>query len=187
MQKGADLWDDFKRLFPAEVRKLNDEQRKQFWSSRPARTNTYRNLLPRVAAGLKLEYNSEYSESLFRIDGLMADRACHGMPRIWIEYENDARTTEREMDKLCYVRSPLKVLITVDRWPDVPLKDMWLRYVRESWSCWPESGDTVYAFVVGEAKDAGGGVESLFFHLFSASADGNTAPEEEELIGGFPP
>ena len=188
MRKGVDLWDSFKRLFLVEVREFNDEERKQFWSSRPSRTSMYRDrLLPRIADGLKLEYKPESSENYFRIDGLYADPDCYGVPQIWIEVENDPKSSEREMDKLCYVRSPLKVLITVDRWPDDHLKAEWLRYIRETWSCWPESTDTVYGFIVGEAKNSGDGGESLFFHLFSVSADGNAAPEEEELVGGFPP
>lgn len=186
MRNGADLWNDFRKLFLAEVCKLNYEERKQFWWSRRDRTERYRGLLRSIAGELKLDYNPKVAEKYFRIDGVYADPACCGMPQIWIEYENDARSTQLEMDKLCYVRSPLKVLITVSRWPAVRLKEEWLQYIRDSWSCWPESADTVYGFIIGEAKETVRGGESLFFHFFSVSADGNATPEEEELIGGLP-
>lgn len=180
-QGGHEIWESFVAAFLAEVRSLSESDRMRFWETETSRTATYDALLPRVANKLGMDFKSEY----MTVDGhlKLAGGRWNGFAQIWVEYENRIGGTEEEMDKLCYLRSPVKVLITVGTWPS-EWKEKWRAYVRENNLWLPESPKAVYGFIVGEARRIDSDKECLHFHIFTLSPDGTeTCQEKEELIG----
>ncbi len=181
IRKGEELWQNFVAAFLKEVRSMPVSDRNRFWSERTDRTSTYDALLPQVGDRLAMTYVPEF----MRVDGhfkkVVGPDA--GFPQIWVEYENEIGKTLEEMDKLCYLRSFLKVLITVGAWPR-DWKGRWCSYVKGNNVWLPELQETAYGFIVGEAKRSGTGKECLYFHFFAISPDGREISEErEELIG----
>ena len=180
MSEGRELWRKFEDAFLGEVRSLSKNDLHIFWWSSSGRTKTNADrVLPGVGGRLHLEFVTEY----LRIDGHYRDQK--GCAQIFLEWENDVNTTAEEIDKLCYVRAPLKVLVTVSEWPCVKVKETWLNMIRDSWRWLPEAGETLYGFVIGEAKEMESGGEGLFFHFFTSSAKGDPSEEEEQFIATF--
>jgi hypothetical protein len=181
MRKGEEIWENFVTAFLSEVRSMSDSDRNCFWSGQKARTSSYSELLTRVGARLGMDMVPEYMHVDWQFKRARGPEA--GFPQIWVEVENVMGKTLEEMDKLCYLRSYLKILITVGAWPG-NWKDEWCSHVKENYVWLPESQATVYGFIVGEAKRAGAGKEWLCYHLFALSTDGKEiSAEREELIG----
>ncbi len=186
MGEGLQLWNNFVDAFLTEVKKLgsSSDELHSFWGSITGRTDRYlgnSGLLKRIDSKLKLEFIWEY----LHIDGCYRD--SNGWPQVFVEVENNPNSTLNEIEKLCYVRAPLKILITVSKWPpDKPLKQIWTKNISNSWQWLQESPDTVYGFMIGEAKKDNSQGESLFYHYFSVSATGEVLNgEKEEFIGKF--
>src|SRR5208282_4961611 len=158
MRKGEEIWQNFVTAFLSEVRSMSDGDRDFSWSSQKARTSTYGELLTRVGARLGMVIVPEYMHVDRHFKKAGGPEA--GFPEIWVEFENEMGKTLEEMDKLCYLRSFLKVLITVGAWPS-NWKDKWRSHVKGNNVWLPESQETVYGFIVGEAKRAGAGKECL--------------------------
>lgn len=81
------------------------------WSSKPDRTRFYANdLLPAAASKLKLVHQKEK----FTVDHVLLKRSIndHLVPQIYIESENDYERATHEIQKLCSLNTPLRVLIT---------------------------------------------------------------------------
>ena len=112
------LWFEFIEHFNVCIRKYSNEQLRQAWKTLPKRTKFYTDgLLPQVANDMNLEITKEE----FKVDFVMAVEdpySEHKIPKIYIESENDIRKAEHEIRKLCSLNSPLRILITVDEWPD---------------------------------------------------------------------
>lgn len=175
---GIELWPKFKEAFMQAVRMLPPRDRAKFCAGpeRRYRTEIYKTrVLPDVGRRLGLTLGGGH----LTIDAHYKDSG--GYPYIFIEYENVATTAKQEVEKLCYVRSPLKILITV-RGPDDKLKQEWSNSVRESWREWlPESDKTVYGFVTGPAP----GVRGPSFCFFSLATRGDSACEEKDVSETF--
>src|SRR5438445_12759241 len=107
MGNSSELWTKFKEALMAEVRSLAQEGLLgECWGTETGRTKMYtERIVPGIGQRLGLEYVPEW----LNIDGGYWDR---GLARIFLETENNAQITYQEMDKLCHVRAPLKVLIT---------------------------------------------------------------------------
>jgi len=181
MRTGQEIWQNFVTAFLSEVRNMSDSDRNCFWSGQKARTSTYGELLTRVSARLGMDMVPEYMHVDWHFKRARGPEA--GFPQIWVEVENEMGKTLEEMDKLCYLRSFLKILITVGTWPS-DWKDKWCSHVKANNLWLAESQETLYGFLVGEAKRAGGGNECLDYHLFAFSPEGKEiCAEREELIG----
>ncbi len=115
------LWFEFVDHFNVCIEKCSDEQLCQAWSSRKDRTKFYtKDLLPQVAKNMNLEITKEK----FKVDFVMGkeDSSEHVIPKIYIESENVFNSAGQEIEKLCSLNSPLRILITVDEWPNDPTK-----------------------------------------------------------------
>ena len=114
------LWFEFIEHFNVCIGKCSNKQLRQAWSSRKGRTKFYTDdLLPQVANDMKLKITKEE----FTVDFVMAIEdpySEHKIPKIYIESENDIIKAEHEIRKLCSLNSPLRILITVDKWPNNP-------------------------------------------------------------------
>jgi len=191
MTRGLKLWNDFASELLRELRVLSPEQLSEFWGTVPGRTEFYLNrdcgLIKKIATRMGMRFPKKEN---MHIDGEL-DRE-DGFPEIFIEVENYVKgVADSELEKLCYVRAPLKVLITVCAWPNEALKSRWLQDVRDCQQKWlPESAEVVYGFIIGEAKQENkdsGKREGLKFHLFAASPDGEIIDERPaEVVAWFP-
>ena len=78
-------------------------------------------LLPQVAKKMNLKINKEK----FKVDFSMGKEDPYSgeeIPKIYIESENVFNSADHEIRKLCSLNSSLRILITVDEWPDEPEK-----------------------------------------------------------------
>lgn len=115
------LWFEFIEHFNICIGKCSNEQLRQAWKTLPKRTKFYTDdLLPQVANDMNLEITKEK----FKVDFVMGkeDPSGHVIPKIYIESENIFNSAGQEIEKLCSLNSPLRILITVDEWPDDPKK-----------------------------------------------------------------
>lgn len=118
------LWFEFIDHFNVCIEKYSDEQLRQAWSSRKDRTKFYTDhLLPQVANDMNLKIAKEE----FNVDFAMGVEDPYSdsgkpIPKIYIESENDISIAEHEIRKLCSLNPPLRILITVNKWPDAPEK-----------------------------------------------------------------
>jgi hypothetical protein len=140
-----------------------------------------------VAEGLRLELPRGYGRGFLTVDCTFKVRegADRGSPQVFIEYENRAQSAMVEVEKLCYLRAPLKILITFCRWPDKDLRKKWVDCVAGSWKWLPEFSGIVYGFVIADIMcERQGGRKRLCFHFFGVSADGVLMGNERtEFIG----
>jgi hypothetical protein len=188
MTKGLVLWNDFMPMLLDELRSMPQGKIDYFWSTASARTNCYlspdQGILPKIAARLGMVFSTE----IMRFDGQFRYKEP-GFPLIFVEVENNPSSiADSELEKLCYVRAPLKLVITVCRWPNSALKTRGLKDIADCAEQWLlESSEVVYGFVIGEAK----WVEAerrpgLFYHSFAADANGIVIEERpSEFVGWF--
>lgn len=81
------------------------------WRSKPDRTRVYaENVMPAVAATLGLKFAKER----FTADYVMSKTSVRGtsVPLIYIESENEYSRADYEIEKLCSLNAPLRVLLT---------------------------------------------------------------------------
>jgi len=115
------LWFEFIEHFKICIGKCSDEQLRQARNNSKKRTKFYTDhLLPQVANDMNLEITKEK----FKVDFVMGieDPSEHVSPKIYIESENVINSAGQEIEKLCSLNSPLRILITVDEWPNDPTK-----------------------------------------------------------------
>jgi hypothetical protein len=193
MTKGLKLWNDLAFEFLRELRAMSPEQLKKFWGTRSDRTASYLGkkdgILPRIAMKMGMRFKAEH----MRFDGEFYREGDDGFPEVFVEVENKATDIARsELENLCYLRAPLKLVITVSMGPeqDKALKSQWLKDVKDCQQKWlKESPEVVYGFIIGEVKweDTDQGKrKGLKFHLFAASPDGEiVVKERDEVVGWF--
>jgi hypothetical protein len=112
------LWEKFLAEFARHVSAVEPDDLMRVWASRPARTDFYKKvLMPQVAAALTLKHGKEK----FTVDYVMSmDRGDCLVPKVFIESENAIDGAGHEIEKLCSLNSPLRVLITVrNGWKDI--------------------------------------------------------------------
>jgi hypothetical protein len=159
-EAAREYWNGFRATLREQLAHITSERFSDAWHVEPERTAFYvREILPRVAAGLKLETAAE----LFLVDLAMGLPSQAGMvPLIWIESENNADTATYEVRKLAALSGPVKVLITCCEWDDTTgawrhggrkrqYLEQWLTIVRSHSQAWPTI--SVFAIVVGEWND----------------------------------
>ena len=116
------LWFEFIEHFNDCIRKCSDEQWRQAWGNSTNRTKFYtEDLLPQVAKNMNLKITKEE----FKVDFVMGIEDPYfeyKIPKIYIESENVFNSAGHEIRKLCSLNSPLRILITVDKWPNEPEK-----------------------------------------------------------------
>lgn len=178
--RGIELWDTFSDCLLAELRDKDADQIAAGWSSSAARTKFYLGpdgVLDRVAHQMGMTFCREY----MKLDGHL--KRDDGFPQIFVEVENAPQSTQNEVEKLCYVRAPLKVLVTVSTWPNPPLRDMWLQGIADCAHWLPECPDVVYGLIIGQVKATQPTGRILVYHLLTASSTGVIITENrEELI-----
>lgn len=180
MKLGSDLlWNMFKESLFKEINTINKEQLVKAWDSCKDRSNFYFDFLfPRIANELGLEYKKE---AVFRFDGVMFKKAVNGqpVPIIYIESENDAKSTVREVYKLCSLNAPLKLLFICQLWSqerkEELMQDFWIDIIDAFKNEIGLVGSI--GFINAESRDG-----RLRFHLILVNEDGERVEDIENFI-----
>ena len=159
--KPLDLWTRFREELLTELRSRLSAPEVLAWclgatADAAKRTSLFTlkdGVLDRAAQHLQgmelvLSRGSNRAEDYLRIDATIRD--TDGYPQVFIEVENRLSDTQREVEKLTYVRSPLRVLITYgSRWPDEQRIEEWRSQVSRCQRNWlAESPEVVYGFAI---------------------------------------
>ena len=115
------LWQIFVEHLQHSFRAFPPESFRKAWQSHADRTDFYRFMMREVARRMKLELIPEFR----KIDFAMAKRRHEALvPVIFVECENITTTAYKEVDKLCWLAAPLRVLMTSVEWdPSLGLWD----------------------------------------------------------------
>lgn len=127
MEEGYKLWQVFKKKLITSL-KADPEGLLQSWGSKANRTEYYfKNLLPKIAFEMGYSFKSEKP---LRVDGLFYKTASQStpIPYIVIESENNIHSSSEEIEKLCFISAPLKVLFVVNEWNDILSKKIASEY-----------------------------------------------------------
>ena len=144
MPRGFDLWIRFRDTFLASAREIDPSR----LANRSERTRAYglgrrgqEGLLPSLVPKLgMLRFDQEYLGA----DGVFVREG--GWPEIYVESENDAADSWREIERLAYLRAPLKVLITT--MPTPSIEQRWAKDIQAAHEWLSESGESVYGFLI---------------------------------------
>jgi len=112
------LWENFKQSFKTTVNNFPIQTLEQSWVSKAERSKFYfESLLPKISGLLELEFKTERP---FRIDAIFFRRGSQTteVPIVYIESENDAKSSHEEIYKLCCISAPLKILFVCNSWTD---------------------------------------------------------------------
>lgn len=111
-ERNIKLLQTFHTAFRVAINETEVSELSVAWSSNKRRTAFYCDvLMPNIAMQLNMEHGKEE----FKIDYVLSQISLRGamIPQIFIESENDYKSANHEIRKLCSINSPLKVLITV--------------------------------------------------------------------------
>lgn len=161
------LWNRFLETLENSLKTFDFSEYEHAWLSPSNRTSFYINkLFPKIAKSLGFDLLYED----LRIDVILSIRATSGwdVPVISIESENDSESAEREVWKLCYLNSPLKVLFICTEWSEKRFNEL----ITEHWSYIVNSFkdisllNGILGIIVAEKTD------KLRFYFFAFDDDG---------------
>ena len=112
------LWTSFRTSLINSINETEINDFEKAWVSRTERTLCYfDSLLPKIAGKMNLEFEKEM---YFRVDGTFYKTGGQKIkvPIIFLESENDVRSSDGEVKKLCLLNAPLKVLMICNDWND---------------------------------------------------------------------
>lgn len=112
------LWENFKQSFKMTVKSYPIPTLEQSWVSKAERSKFYfESLLPKISELLELEFRTERP---FRIDAIFFKRGSQttDIPVIYIESENNIKSSNEEIYKLCCISAPLKILFVCNSWTE---------------------------------------------------------------------
>lgn len=172
------LWTTFKNSLVESINETETSVFELAWKSRPERTRFYfDSLLPKVASKMNLDFEKEMK---FRVDGTFFKKAgqTSKVPIILLESENNAFDSHDEINKLCLLNAPLKVLMICNDWNDASKKmltENYWGYIIEDFA--KESSLTGYfAIIIGEWN------ETLKFYTFVYDNLGNSIESEDNFL-----
>lgn len=139
-------WKKFRDSLVAELKLTPIGEFEEAWQGLKNKTEFYGSkLLVRVAHRNQWEIWNEF----LRCDFALAN--SDGIPIIFIESENNHASASEEIEKLCCIAAPVKVLFLSCEWFNSERQafiDDWLERIRRQHSALPF--DCMYMFVVGE-------------------------------------
>ncbi len=118
------LWDNFKTAFKQMAKNFPVQVLEQSWLTKSDRTKLYFEiLLPKIAMLLDLKFKTERP---FRFDGIFFKQGSQNteVPIVYIESENDAKSSHEEFYKLCCISAPLKVLFICNAWTAIDKEEI---------------------------------------------------------------
>jgi len=160
------VWNDFKNAFCDALDEFDRETLLKSWQ-KGGRTPFYEHqLTPAIAAKLNLDRIVER----FRCDYTFLDK--RGIPHIFAESENNHETAGHEIDDLCCLAAPLKILFLSCDWQETErdkFLPMWCEAIRKRHAAVPL--DCLYSIIVGEWDDDVHVQLSYFFTLIDANGN----------------
>jgi hypothetical protein len=139
------IWEDFRNAFCKALDETDKATLLDMWSHVRKKTFYYeKTLMPSIAGHLSYELQIERQ----RCDYSFLNQ--NGVPLIAVESENDYRTAWHEMESLCSLAAPVKILILSCDWQGVKGKYLseWGEIIRKHHAV--VSVDSRYAIIVGE-------------------------------------
>lgn len=138
-------WPKIRKETEAELlnRPLSDFEKA--WNGLEEKTVLNNQIFRRVAERLEYEFGTEF----LRCDFVIKNR--DGIPVVFIESENNHTSAGHEIEKLCAVAAPVKILILSCEWSDSEKEQylpIWKDRIARQHSYFGE--DCVYAILVGE-------------------------------------
>ena len=166
MQFTSDLlWASFRKAFVDTTNEISIVDFEKAWISSGDRTMFYfDSLLPTIAKKLDLTFEKEM---IYRIDGVFSKVGGQNtkVPVIYLESENDIRTSEREVNKLCMLNAPLKILMVCNEWNEASkklIKEYYWDYIIEDFA--EQIGlKGVFAVIIGEWNET----LKIYTHVFN--------------------
>lgn len=145
------IWQQFKGAFQKALDEAGPQKLTQAWQHVRNKTAFYEQLLmPAIAKHLRLE---------FQIERLRCDYtflSIDGVPLVAVEAENCHGTASKEIDSLCSLAAPVKVLVLSCSWEDTEeqkFRPKWIEVIKAHHSL--VSVDCIYAIIVGEWQEEG--------------------------------
>jgi hypothetical protein len=172
------LWEEFKSSLKTIIENTEDKVLIKAWDSK--RTSFYKNeLFTKLAKSLNLIYKNK---EFLTVDGTFYKQNREDgalVPIVFIESENQENTTDNEINKLCCLNAPLKVLFIACEWNEEKRKDLtegfWELILHDYLECNKLVG--YLGIIVGEWIS-----NSLKYYTFAYGEDGKIADEERLLI-----
>lgn len=149
------------------------------WSVGYDKTQFNKTLLQKVAAACQYQFKSEFLRCDFAF--LNSDR----IPVVFIESENIHTSAFQEIDKLCAVSSPVKVLFLSCEWADSERQSFlpgWIKRMKSHHDFYGH--DCVYMVVVGEWGRGKPCDDILRYYLESFDSQGSLIEPPKEITPG---
>jgi hypothetical protein len=178
------LWHSFVIEFKKHLDAASESDLKNAWSTHTNRTRFYRKILSNVSQGLGFEIGPEE----FTVDFVMWTSGTEErVPLMFIESENSVTTAIHEIRKLACLTAPLRVLITVVEWDEIPgvwkgggmrskLLSEWEAIIRRHNFVWPRVG--LLGLIVGEWRPD----DTLRFYANAFRASGALLKDSDQRI-----
>ncbi len=176
------LWADFSAKFIEYLQTAPSDALATAWSTQTERTKFYQTTaLEHVASTLGYKFRTE----LFKVDFAMSvvkdDRK---IPIIFVESENLITTAAHEIQKLCCISAPLRILLSVAEWDETKgvwqsgghrttYLSEWQAIIRAHNSVWSRTG--LIGIVVGEWRPT----DVLRFYFTAIDAEGALVGADE--------
>lgn len=168
------LWTDFKNAFIKAADEAGKSKLSEAWRDPEPKTIFYKtNMMPRIAEHLAMRHKVER----LRRDHTFLDENC--VPKVIIECENKHGEAWREMESLCSLAAPLKVLVLSCDWEDTEraiFLPNWIKIIKKHHAV--ISLDCLYAIIVGEWQDDG----CVEYSFTSIDANGNEARDGRHRV-----
>jgi len=161
-------WNRFKSSLAEELRATPIEVFAAAWGGRKDKTGFYgSSLIPRIAQKCEMKVWYEF----LRCDFALANG--EGVPLVFIESENCHGSASEEIEKLCCIAAPVKVLFLSCSWHDSEREAWlggWLQRIRKQHDL--IEFESIYMVVVGEWGRGNPSDEVLRYYLESFGTDG---------------
>jgi hypothetical protein len=164
-----ELWSNFKDAFVKSLDVIGKSRLEEAWADVRVKTIFYKkDLMPEIARHLGMNHKTER----LRRDHSFLD--ANHVPMIVVECENQHGTAWQEVESLCSLAAPLKVLVLSCEWQASEQKvylPIWTDIIRKHHAV--ISLRCLYAIVVGEWLDADSCVEYSFTSIDHEGKDSN--------------
>lgn len=166
---------DFKREFISVLKSTSVERLNLAWSSQTERTAFYYEILRPISHNLGLKLITEF----LRVDFCL--NSSIDIPLIVIESENIVSSANHEVEKLCSLAAPVKVLLLCCSWADYERAkwfDGWRKRIKDHHVEIQRYG--IYLFIVAEwGRKQPIYDESLRYYIEEVGSDGALIGSEE--------
>ena len=173
----ATEWQKFEEVLIEQLKAMPLAEFGKAWPELTAKTQFYgKVLLPEIAKRMECKVRGEF----LRCDHVILNK--DDVPVVFVECENNHRKASEEIDKLCAVSSPVRVLFLSCEWAEGE-RDTYLPDWKKKFETHHRyfSNDAFYMIVVGEwrKRKPEDQVETLYYHIESFDITGRQISRKE--------